>query len=64
VTNQRYGWEENFICVEDPFELDFNLSRLVKQQAFQKILIEFQDAYVKLCYHPNDIHSLWEEENY
>jgi DNA polymerase sigma len=54
----QYGWKNSPMCVEDPFEVDHNLARLIHTFSLQKIIYQFRVAYVKLCTTQN-LNELW-----
>lgn len=56
----EYTWDKYAICVEDPFEVDFNLSRNVSQETLHDIIFQFRTAYIDLCGQP-DLSILWEK---
>ncbi|MES1910081.1 MAG: hypothetical protein MHM6MM_002740 [Cercozoa sp. M6MM] len=55
------------MCIEDPFELDHNLSKSVTRKTFRYVCDEFRDAY-DICAQTGDLEELFkpfdpEEEN-
>eukprot|EP00026_Physarum_polycephalum_P003778 Phypoly_transcript_03792.p1 GENE.Phypoly_transcript_03792~~Phypoly_transcript_03792.p1 ORF type:complete len:737 (+),score=161.50 Phypoly_transcript_03792:38-2248(+) len=53
-----FSWA-NPMCVQDPFETDFNLSRNVTLPTLLEILFQFQTAYIDVC-NMQDLSLLWE----
>eukprot|EP01027_Heterolobosea_sp_BB2_P022924 GEZU01033829.1.p2 GENE.GEZU01033829.1~~GEZU01033829.1.p2 ORF type:complete len:237 (-),score=64.24 GEZU01033829.1:83-760(-) len=54
LTKKKKGWtdpneQRNFICIEDPFETDFNVGRVVSQNCIHDIRYEMWRAYSLLC---------------
>lgn len=50
LTKRTKGWtnpnqQRNFICIEDPFETDYNVGRVVSDRCLEIIKFEFQRAH-------------------
>lgn len=54
LTKKLKGWanpqeQRNFICIEDPFETEFNVGRVVSEKCLETIKFEFRRAHTLLC---------------
>ncbi|KAL9656202.1 hypothetical protein ABK040_007819 [Willaertia magna] len=58
LTKKEKGWtnpleQRNYFCVEDPFELDFNVARSVSEEGLKEIRYECIRAYHLICKQAN-----------
>ena len=54
ITKKDKKWtnpveQRNYMCIEDPFETDFNVARTCSEEGLKQIQYEFVRAYHMLC---------------
>jgi terminal uridylyltransferase len=54
LTKEEKKWtnleeQRNYFCIEDPFEVDFNVGRSVTEDGFEILQNEFIRAFTLLC---------------
>lgn len=48
INKHKFPHFQQLICVQDPFEIDFNTTRLISQNTYNRIKFEAQKAFVNL----------------
>eukprot|EP01113_Clastostelium_recurvatum_P034954 TRINITY_DN4809_c0_g1_i5.p1 TRINITY_DN4809_c0_g1~~TRINITY_DN4809_c0_g1_i5.p1 ORF type:complete len:717 (-),score=123.88 TRINITY_DN4809_c0_g1_i5:36-2186(-) len=57
---QHYGWDKDSpLCVEDPFETDFNIGRRIKDDTLLRMVEDFRIAYACLVKGRAVLAELW-----